>query len=748
MEGESLASLIARMAETEEFRQPMRMVRQIRPPTTSLTTLTMVDPRSEFGEMMAAYLGVEPEVFGRMTAGTEDPLVRTILGCRMYHELVSVDHRRYCPLCLREGSYHRAIWDLAMLSVCPEHSVRLLERCPDCNHRVSWHYGKVGKCQVRECHAELAAAEPVPVPRDELSGARGVAALLQGEAPEGLAPLAPGDLILACFKLGPLARGLERSPRPRALVERHPEEAHLVLDEGWKAISDWPHGFQQFMDARRAHTRRRGGRYGIVQAYGHLPKLLTDHADTPMGQVLSAAFVRHVAVQSDLATRAHEVRRYRSTEDLQHRHMTATQAARALGVNYDRMIVLAESHDLFLVPPEGKGAPALMRADRVKRLADQMASLVTKTGAYEMLDISKETFWTVEQQALLEPVRDEAGELRYRQADIQALLDRLEAAVEPKPAKLRLRELRPLPDLARLGCPTGELLRRVVAGEVRVTALDKRARGLRRLLMDPSIMDREDDGALSVVQVAERVGVKQEVAYHWVKTGLLGTRQVLIDGKIARRVPLATLAEFQATYVTGVELAASMGSRSRRWSSPHLLALGLKPVSGPSVDGARQFLFRRDTVMNTDLRPLRRFVRGQAPGGREDGREILRLIRGIGRAAARILKIELSQRSNRYVDNGEGTVVQVVTGRRRGLAGAWCFVISASQIRRLDAAGQGYLALGFVGREQFLLVPWTEAKGAIRMRQGGGGDVYVDMDGEGRPSALAAYAQRVADGPT
>jgi hypothetical protein len=241
------------------------------------------------------------------------------------------------------------------------------------------------------------------------------------------------------------------------------------------------------------------------------------------------------------------------------------------------------------------------------------------------------------------------------------------------------------------------------------------------------------------VQASERLGVKKEVAYHWVRVGLLKTVRVEVGRRIVRHVSAEGLEEFRRLYVTGVELAASMGSRSRRWSSRHLMTLGLTPVSGPTVDGARQFLFRREDVTKVDAKPLKRFVRGKVPVPDDDENEALLLVRSVGRAAARHLGLDFRQISNRVVDYTGMTVVQVVTGRRNGFSGAYRFIVSASQIQRLNEARQGYLALGFVGLRWFLLVPWQQTQAILRWRSTTGADIFINVVSDEPPNDLLEF---------
>ncbi|MEJ1979050.1 MAG: hypothetical protein WDN49_25915 [Acetobacteraceae bacterium] len=88
---------------------------------------------------------------------------------------------------------------------------------------------------------------------------------------------------------------------------------------------------------------------------------------------------------------------------------------------------------------------------------------------------------------------------------------------------------------------------------------------------------------MSVDNAAHVLGVKQEVAYHFVRRNILQGGSY-INGE--------ALSAFQAEYVTGTEIAVKHGLRAR-WVSVKLVELGVEPVCAPQVDGCRQYLFRR-----------------------------------------------------------------------------------------------------------------------------------------------------------
>ena len=89
--------------------------------------------------------------------------------------------------------------------------------------------------------------------------------------------------------------------------------------------------------------------------------------------------------------------------------------------------------------------------------------------------------------------------------------------------------------------------------------------------------------------------VKEQVAYHWMRIGLLAVTAFREHGRIVSRVHAKDVEEFQRLYVLGRDLAREFHV-SPRWLARELRKAGVRQVSGPGVDDGRQILYDRVAI--------------------------------------------------------------------------------------------------------------------------------------------------------
>lgn len=100
---------------------------------------------------------------------------------------------------------------------------------------------------------------------------------------------------------------------------------------------------------------------------------------------------------------------------------------------------------------------------------------------------------------------------------------------------------------------------------------------------------------LTIPEVALRIGVKQEVVYALVRSGLVTASLRRIGRRSVQKVGVTALQTFEQRYILGRDVAQSLG-RSPRAIAEFLLAAGIRPIAGPGVDRCRQLIYDREVI--------------------------------------------------------------------------------------------------------------------------------------------------------
>jgi len=112
----------------------------------------------------------------------------------------------------------------------------------------------------------------------------------------------------------------------------------------------------------------------------------------------------------------------------------------------------------------------------------------------------------------------------------------------------------------------------------------------------------ETDSPISIVEAARLLGVKQEVMYHLVNKGLLKTRVGKLGRRTARVVDVGDLRIFTEQFLPLIAAANEAGICARdapNWARQ----LGIEIVTGPLVDGGRQYWIRRPVCVGPSYGP-------------------------------------------------------------------------------------------------------------------------------------------------
>ncbi|WP_157638864.1 hypothetical protein [Burkholderia ubonensis] len=123
----------------------------------------------------------------------------------------------------------------------------------------------------------------------------------------------------------------------------------------------------------------------------------------------------------------------------------------------------------------------------------------------------------------------------------------------------------------------------------------------------------ESSRLLSIVETARRLGVKQEVMYHLINKGFVKAQTGKLGRRAARVVDVDDLMKFTEQFLPLFTAAKAMGISAREapsWARRH----GIEIVTGPSVDGGRQYWIRRPSSERIPCDVAHNIVKSSFPG--------------------------------------------------------------------------------------------------------------------------------------
>lgn len=524
-------------------------------------------------------------------------------GHPLHRDLITITRRRVCPMCLHDDGgqpFHRAIWDLTLLAVCPEHGRGLLRECTRCKSKLTWRTSAVFRCQ---CGADLRQQSPGAVCTD-MAGTNEMVAVLTSDPGklDGLAgQLGASEWLRLVVLLGRTEHGAGQGPKAIKFSKLDAAVVPAVLSSGMRACADWPKSFFGLLDVLRSNEGARSGRFGLAKAFGGLPTTLRAQGGAPHIDLIQAAFDQYVASIPSFSTKRRAIHEIRAEGPQVEKFLTLMQVARRLRVAPGKFSEFAYGHGFVRDGEGGSGAPILFSETVVRELEEQLADLIEQKEACKLLGICRGAFSRLHAAGCLpQPSGVTAAALRLRplwsRAAILAWRDAVCVVGTPPAGELiDLTEASRQVSAVEKGAAT--VLQALLDGTLKVAAIEGEVPGLAALRFNKSDVAHLrrclKPATYSAVEAASLLKVSQRAVYQWMRSGFMRSTVSQSRSDLGFRVSPTDLAEFIAEYITPDELRRlGLGQRP----GLALAKLGVPAVSGPDVDGARQFLFRRADV--------------------------------------------------------------------------------------------------------------------------------------------------------
>lgn len=589
--GEPLENYIERLAHANHYEgfQITRLLKQsdIEHPA-ALSQLINNQPLVEFGAPLVPNLHIPVQDWGLHTAA------------------FTHYRKRICPHCIEETAWIRPHWRLKVMTSCYVHECMLVDACSKCATKISWESALTGACHCGNRYS----TSTTKICAAEAGLMRSITQACQGGGDWQSNALRLQLTTYEWFRLltytGRFIQGpsLERPGQLQALedlgVARSIAQGTLAL------LHAWPDGYwqclQRFVDAsdhdgsiRRVFQPL----YGVI--YGQLK--------APAFQFLREGFETFLLEywRGELCGRN---RLFKQETVASYAIQGLARVSRQIGV--PRTMLKRLVYDNFI--PANRFKPKKeSKREVITMNAAQVSALVPDRSAYLDLKNTAKLFGLRRSRlrqfialgilaADSRPDWGQASHWYFRKTELQKFYKRLQDLSCPHkihdPVMLRdilqfwqltAQELRALfsgfgSSLLPMQMPAGSCIPDLVLSR---SATKLWLEKLRRTSI-PWVTPR---------QAAAELGIKEQVIYELISKNILVADLIPGSRAMIKRIPNDSLTAFRQEYVALTTLAKI----ANIWITTLLKKLNVPPVTGPQIDGSRQYFYRRADLQKQPL---------------------------------------------------------------------------------------------------------------------------------------------------
>lgn len=544
----------------------------------------LVRPNSKAGEHAIGYLLRLAHLNGLATHKSLETSGATLETRKGY------GRARWCPHCLGQAAaIWREEWDKSF-AICVAHQCWLVDRCVACERDATWADLRMFTCRCG--HALTSAVAPA------LS--RELVGLLSDEVPEVEADkswirLARDEKLSLLRFIGALdVYGLTGKPLKRASISSAHAESRLI-EAGAAIKSGGRRAILALLDRIRAMPSAICAVQTMNEAFPRLTKLISllpSRSTRAWVEEQLATYLEDTSAGDTAVT-------WRRND--QHRHGSARDCANQMRMRPTGVATVC-SH--FGIEPKirhtksGRRVLVLSKHD-FAQVRQRMRNLVSQKTVAACYGISVKR-----QQQLMA-----AGWIKSIRGSVDAssvvlLLSRLIQGASDR-SHVGDGDYISLCDTLRFHVPvskTVDFFAALLDGEMEISCGAGKAvpnNHASDIYLSASQVRKWKEGLSSVttrvtiMDAAKRMNIKEQVMYHLVNVGLIRVVAVRCSGRAVRLVELAELDRFRATYEP-LALAAKREQVDFRGALAWARRAGISIVSGPSVDGGRQYFVLKD----------------------------------------------------------------------------------------------------------------------------------------------------------
>lgn len=503
--------------------------------------------------------------------GLRDPGWLLVPAAKRQHARV-----RVCPQCLsRPSPIWPEAWEDRARPVCIEHGNWLVDTCQGCTRPLRQSSVRFLSCRFGHDLRQFLARP------------------LSADAQRAL--MSDGVPLQVLLWLGALAAyGLVGKPLKKASRQTMNEIVDLA-ESGAEIVNNWPHALLRILDRCRQDVQQPGSISLLNAALPGLTKALGLVRDAEWRSKLGAAVEAYA--EASRQTPAPLIGRNVPGTQV----ATMTGMAREFGVRSERLTAAVDKLPSSLV------ATRLTAGGRCRRLVSLAAAVMAQQALADEITTKQAArllrITAVRVEQLVADRKLQASNGRLSRHAVVALHQSLEDS---------LARGNPPADAVELGYAlrywipvdrTGSLIEAIRSGALKLYRGSSAGPEIQLLVSQSrlcgwtSTLPAADRLWLTIPECAEHLQLKQEVVYHLVRVGVIPTEVIRAERRKARVVKVEALHFFE-DHIEPLSRAAMRVGVDHRQGLDWAKANSVELVSGPRIDGGRQYFVRREPVLD------------------------------------------------------------------------------------------------------------------------------------------------------
>ncbi|RQO37222.1 hypothetical protein DBR37_03265 [Herminiimonas sp. KBW02] len=514
---------------------------------------------------------------------------------------------RCCPDCLIEYPFWRIEWEHIFYTVCHVHRHLLRDQCPECNAYLTWDRPSLTHCR---CGSSILSWRSADVLTDESQLCAAISKRILYEC--GLQASWEGNteidtlkvlnlhaLVRLIFTFGTyvdrgknLGTGLAKFSKV--------SDAHKMTRLTSIAITNWPFNFYEFLKENisfdlRTKTAKQFAKFSRLVRKQARKNGELDFIARELQDYLAKYGARLLDRRNSWATREQRV---------EQRYMPGTLAAKILGVKRAVIADLVQKEILVGYSIKtNKRSYLVIERSSLNKAKYYRTNMLTFTDVIAILNLSRRRTNDLVGAGILDETR-ERGIRIFCKTQVQKLVETLSI-----PKKLHSPENTPISmgSVLKSHIASGKefvlMMRAILSGDISTIGTPESKDGIAGVLLDRTeyydwrsrFTLCQGDEQWTLPQLAKKLGFKQQVIYHLAGSGLLQSLTQKSGRRKYRVVTLAALNEFEDKYISSAQLA-KLRNTSPKFIIKNLMTEGIVPISGPSIDGCRQYFYKKNDV--------------------------------------------------------------------------------------------------------------------------------------------------------